>query len=280
MMNQPQLLNRQRAKEELAKRAIAAAMKSNWSDAAKINTAILQDFPQDVEAYNRLGKALAAEGNVRKAKDAFSQVLKLSPHNPIALKNFNRLNQIIDDKPIRINTTDGPRKAFIAESGKATITSLVNLDPAKEFLKEAPGHLVNLKLEAGSIQVHGLNNIYLGQIEPRLGARLTKLIRGGNKYDATITSIGAFQVEIIIRETFQHSSQLNVLSFPSKATANINSTNSILGPDVVPGKNDQKDMDTAKDWSSDDTEPGDDEAFTPIIHRIINPDEDESDEDY
>jgi len=280
MMNQPQLLNRQRAKEELAKRAIAAAMKSNWSDAAKINTAILQDFPQDVEAYNRLGKALAAEGNVRKAKDAFSQVLKLSPHNPIALKNFNRLNQIIDDKPIRINTTDGPRKAFIAESGKATITSLVNLDPAKEFLKEAPGHLVNLKLEAGSIQVHGLNNIYLGQIEPRLGARLTKLIRGGNKYDATITSIGEFQVEIIIRETFQHSSQLNVLSFPSKATANINSTNSILGPDVVPGKNDQKDMDTAKDWSSDDTEPGDDEAFTPIIHRIINPDEDESDEDY
>ena len=279
-MNQPQLLNRQRAKEELAKRAIAAAMRSNWSDAAKINTAILQDFPQDVEAYNRLGKALAAEGNVRKAKDAFSQVLKLSPHNPIALKNFNRLNQIIDDKPIRINTTGGPRKAFIAESGKATITSLVNLDPAKEFLKEAPGHLVNLKLEAGSIQVHGLNNIYLGQIEPRLGARLTKLIRGGNKYDATITSIGAFQVEIIIRETFQHSSQLNVLSFPSKATANINSTNSILGPDVVPGKNDQKDMDTAKDWSSDDTEPGDDEAFTPIIHRIINPDEDESDEDY
>ena len=280
MMNQPQLLNRQRAKEELAKRAIAAAMKSNWSDAAKINTAILQDFPQDVEAYNRLGKALAAEGNVRKAKDAFSQVLKLSPHNPIALKNFDRLSQIIDDKPIRINSTDRPRKTFIEESGKATITSLINLGPARDFLKEAPGHLVTLKLEAGSIQVHGLNNIYLGQIEPRLGARLTKLIRGGNKYDATITSIGEFQVEIIIRETFQHSSQLNVLSFPSKATANINSTNSILGPDVVPGKNDQKDMDTAKDWSSDDTEPGDDEAFTPIIHRIINPDEDESDEDY
>ena len=39
-------------------------------------------------------------------------------------------------------------------------------------------------------------------------------------------------------------------------------------------------MDTAKDWSSDDTEPGDDEAFTPVIHRIINPDSDESDEDY
>ncbi len=25
-----------------------------------------------------------------------------------------------------------------------------------------------------------------------------------------------------------------------------------------------------KDWSDDDTEPGDDDAFTPVIHRIIS----------
>ena len=30
-----------------------------------------------------------------------------------------------------------------------------------------------------------------------------------------------------------------------------------------------------KDWSDDDTEPGDDEAFSPVIHRIINTDDDE-----
>ena len=28
-----------------------------------------------------------------------------------------------------------------------------------------------------------------------------------------------------------------------------------------------------KDWSNDDTEPGDDDAFTPVLHRIINPSE-------
>lgn len=279
-MNQPQLLNRQRAKEELAKRAIALAMKSKWPEAVKINMAILQDFPQDVEAYNRLGKALTAEGNVRKAKDAFAQVLKLSPHNPIALKNFDRLSQIIEDKPIRINSTDGPRKAFIEESGKATITSLINLGPARDFLKEAPGHLVTLKLEAGSIHVHGLNSIYLGQIEPRRGTRLAKLMRGGNKYEATVTSIGEFQVEIIIRETFQHSSQIDILSFPSKSTGSIKSTNSSQSSNRFHSENDRKDMDIPKDWSSDDTEPGDDQTFTPTIHRIIDPDSDESDEGF
>jgi hypothetical protein len=30
---------------------------------------------------------------------------------------------------------------------------------------------------------------------------------------------------------------------------------------------------TVKDWSNDDTEPGDDDAFSPGIHRIINPEE-------
>ena len=29
-----------------------------------------------------------------------------------------------------------------------------------------------------------------------------------------------------------------------------------------------------KDWSSDDTEPGDDEEFTPEVHRVINSSDD------
>ena len=38
-----------------------------------------------------------------------------------------------------------------------------------------------------------------------------------------------------------------------------------------------------KDWSDDDTEPGDDDAFTPVFHRIIKAGEesisDDEDED-
>ena len=35
-----------------------------------------------------------------------------------------------------------------------------------------------------------------------------------------------------------------------------------------------------KDWSNDDTEPGDDEAFSPVIHRIINSPGEDMDDDY
>ena len=34
-----------------------------------------------------------------------------------------------------------------------------------------------------------------------------------------------------------------------------------------------------KDWSDDDTEPGDDDAFSPVIHRIINSSGDDDDGD-
>tara|TARA_B100000809_G_scaffold220391_1_gene228100 strand:- start:430 stop:597 length:168 start_codon:yes stop_codon:yes gene_type:complete len=41
---------------------------------------------------------------------------------------------------------------------------------------------------------------------------------------------------------------------------------------------DAGDDDTLKDWSNDDTEPGDDDAFGPVIHRIIgnNPRDDDA----
>ena len=34
-----------------------------------------------------------------------------------------------------------------------------------------------------------------------------------------------------------------------------------------------------KDWSDDDTEPGDDEAFSPVVHRIINAGDENSSQD-
>ena len=38
-------------------------------------------------------------------------------------------------------------------------------------------------------------------------------------------------------------------------------------------------MTVLKDWSDDDTEPGDDEAFTPAFQRIVNSPEGENEDD-
>ena len=57
---------------------------------------------------------------------------------------------------------------------------------------------------------------YLGEVEPKYGLRLVKLINGGNKYVAAISSLGENKVKVIIREVYQHPSQAGRLSFPQK----------------------------------------------------------------
>ena len=57
---------------------------------------------------------------------------------------------------------------------------------------------------------------YLGQVESRHGQRLIKLMKGGNKYTATVISSTEEVVTIIIREEYQDPSQAGQLSFPAK----------------------------------------------------------------
>ena len=51
-------------------------------------------------------------------------------------------------------------------------------------------------------------------MEPRVGARLGKLMKGGNRYDAAITVVSGDEVRIIIRETFAHPDNFGKVSFP------------------------------------------------------------------
>ena len=54
----------------------------------------------------------------------------------------------------------------------------------------------------------------LGEVEPKLGLRLVKLMEGGNRYTAAITSLDEDGVKIMIREVFRHPSQAGTPSFP------------------------------------------------------------------
>ena len=62
---------RPKYKKERAKRAIALAMESRWAEAVTANMALVADFPDDLESYNRLGKALMELGRIGEAKRAF-----------------------------------------------------------------------------------------------------------------------------------------------------------------------------------------------------------------
>ena len=272
--------NREKVRRERAKKAVALAMHSHWDEAALMNRAILKDFPDDLEAQNRLGKALSELGRNREARDAFKRALEISPHNGIARKNLDRLLSLGDqDGPRSQGAVEAAPKVFIEESGKATTTSLVNLAPPSALLKLAPGHRVSLEIEDRRLKVANANGDYIGSVEPRLTSRLLRLIRGGNQYEAAVTSASSNELTIIIRETYKHPSQAGRVSFPSRAGADYRVY--VSGTVLAYGE-DEPETDTLggriiKDWSDDDTEPGDDEAFSPAFHRIINSSKDDDD---
>ena len=61
------------------------------------------------------------------------------------------------------------------------------------------------------------NGVRIGIVEPRVAARLLKLIADGNKYAAGVTSLGDRDVRIIIREVYQDPRNYGKVSFPTAA---------------------------------------------------------------
>ncbi len=265
--------DREKIRKELARKAITLAMQSRWEEAVEVNRSILMEFSEDLEAYNRLGKALSELGRNREAREAFQRALQISPHNTIARKNLERLSRLGDEvsPPPAARTSTTP-EVFIEESGKAGVTALINLAPSNVLLKLAPGHPVELQIDGTALKVADPSGEYVGQVEPRLAARLTRLIKGGNRYEARVTSVGERELTIIIRETYKHPTQSGIVSFPSRGGADyrVYLPSTLLGYEMGEEESEESDAMAIKDWSDDDTEPGDDEAFSPVLHRIIN----------
>ena len=271
-MTYQQTEDKVKTKQERTKVAIALAMKNRWPEAVAVNRSLIDDFPGDLESYNRMGRALTELGRIEEAREAFRRVLEVSPHNTIARKNLDRLDQLGDNLPRHQPTHRRATQAFIGESDKTLVTSLVNVASPKTLARLTPGD-VNLELAGRRLNVREeASGEELGQVESKIASRLKRLMRGGNRYQATVKSVGERAVTIIIREVYKHPSQARIVSFPSKVASGASIPNSALRDDSAEGENDAeaKRINAAKDWSDDDTEPGDDEAFTPAIHRIIN----------
>ena len=268
-----QIEDKVKAKQERTRVAIALAMKNRWPEAVAINRSLIEDFPGDLESYNRMGRALTELGRIDEAREAFRRVLEVSPHNTIARKNLDRLDQLGDNLPRHQPTNRSAARAFIGESGKTLVTSLVNVAPPQTLARITPGDDVNLELAGRRLNVREeASGEELGQVESKTASRLKRLMSGGNRYAATVKSVDDRTVTIIIREVYKHPSQAGFVSFPSKASSGSYVSSAPAGYDSAEDENavEAKRINAAKDWSDDDTEPGDDEAFTPSIHRIIN----------
>ena len=197
--------------------AINLAAENRWQEAVAVNESILNVFPTDVDALNRLGRAHMELGDYKQAKEAYNKALEISPSNIIARKNLDRL-ALLDGAQIAKNEQRRklPPSAFIAETGKAGWVNLIDPAPQPILVKMAPGEQVFLKVRGQDTIVENYKNEYIGTVEPEHGLRLAKLIKGGNQYIAAVVSMDGDKIKVIVKETLQHPSQYGKLSFPIK----------------------------------------------------------------
>lgn len=206
--------DRARLKKQHTDLAIQMALQGRWQEAVQINRALIEAFPADVDAYNRLGKALTELGQYGEARQAYVRALELDPLNSIARKNLNRLAVLGEETaPPKPATQKLSPQMFIEETGKTGITTLLrpNMEVAARM---TAGDQVALTRQNGSLVVQTMAGEYIGEIEPKLDQRLVKLMEGGNQYVAAVSALDEDSVRIFIRETFQHASQTGKLSFP------------------------------------------------------------------
>lgn len=202
------------SRRQSTEQAIQLAIQGKWEEAVQLNRQLLGAFPNDVDTYNRLGKALTELGRYVEARAAYTRAIELDSANTIARKNLARLATLSETGAQRSTGEKVDPDLFVEEIGKTAMAILQQ--PAPEALARiAAGDRVYLKRQDKGLVVENGRGDFLGRIESRLALRLNKLIDAGNEYAAAIASLdGHGGCRLIIKETYQHPSQAGKPSFP------------------------------------------------------------------
>ena len=228
-----------RSRKQRTDAAIAFALARRWEEAAAENRALIQEYPDDLEAANRLGKALQELGDLEGAAEAYQKTLELDATNIIAKRNLTRIEEFQAAAPKARKATGGARRAskpaasstpgatppaavrphsLIEESGRSAEFTLQ--EPDLEALTEIdagdPGEVVATPRGAA---IRSAAGAVLGHLEPGAGLRLRRLMEGGNTYAVVIRRITDTEVTIYIRETYRAAEQANEPSFLPPAAA-------------------------------------------------------------
>jgi tetratricopeptide (TPR) repeat protein len=211
----PQITDAGLRARALADQATAAALEADWPRAAELNQKLVEASADDLEARNRLGRALLELGRLDEAKAAFAEVLKTEPYNSIALRGNSRVATLQEHKtkPFTTTTKTQPR-LFIEDMGKTGILRLINPAPTHVLAKYSPGAECELKEQEGLLAVHARDGDLIGFLEPKVGRRLIDLIRTGNQYVAAIVSNDPANARVAIREVFSSAENASRISFP------------------------------------------------------------------
>jgi tetratricopeptide (TPR) repeat protein len=207
-----------RQRRQLADIAIGQASRGEWQAAVETNQQIIE-LGGDVDAYNRLGKALSELDRHAEALEAYQAALEREKTNRIAERNIERLEALLtaaDAARGDKHAARAPAALFIEEMGKTGSARLINLAPAKQLAPLSPGDAIELRAADEELEAR-VRGLKVGQVEPRVANRLLKLMAKGNRYEAALTTIRDDDLRLIIREVFADPANFGTVSFPGAA---------------------------------------------------------------
>ncbi len=268
---------RNRVARRLAEDAHKRAVAGDWEGAAEINRQILGASPRDVEAMNRLGKALVEIGDLDQAIEVYRQALSFDSSNVIAQRNAGRLEQLISAKAADVPAATAAHRSgnavqasvFVEEVGKTFVTDLVRPTVDAILTQLAPADDVDLQIEDKNVAVYDQHGNRLGQLEPKIAQRMVRLMESGNRFKGYVVALTGVTARIILREIYHDPDSPYPVAFQRQATIAaprpyLRDTRRMareLEPDLLmEGDEDDEDNDDDDDESEDFEEVHDDDS--------------------
>lgn len=203
--------------DALEHKAVNAAIKLDWIEAAEINKKIISLDKNNLSAHLRLGFANLQLGEWEKAKKTYRKVMKLQPTNNVASENLERI-KILELKKNKKNSVGSPfldPNLFLEVPGKTKTVALVNLGQKNILAQLMIGQKLLLKAKKRKVEIRTSDEDYIGCLPDDLSKRLLFFLKFKSEYKAYIKEASLNRIIIFIMEESKGKKVLKYLSFPA-----------------------------------------------------------------
>src|SRR6185312_9754418 len=107
---------------------------------------------------------------------------------------------------------------FVEEVGKTFVTDLIRPTVDAILTQLAPADEVELRISGKNVSAHDQHGNLLGQLEPKIGQRMIRLIQSGNRFKAYIVALTGVTARIILREIYHDPDSEFPVAFQRQAT--------------------------------------------------------------
>lgn len=231
----------------LTQLAIDAALDSRWNEALKLNKQIIREDPQNIDALNRQARVYMEMGKINLARKYYSEVLKIDPYHPIAVKNLKIVKAFKAKKgpqPYLNGNNKLSASLFLQEPGKTKIVTLLNVAEPQKLSQAFCGMKVEIIIRNRKITVVDCFGNYLGVLPDDISFRILRFIRGGNKYELFIKAIKVNGLSVLIKEVLRSKKFKNQPSFLENTDSTLVTTELYSAFD---GQNEEEETDDAEE---------------------------------